>query len=165
MATIVTVSDLPAALQSEELVELWVNGANSRASRVAPCLTWDGTETDKPAPTAETLAEAKLILVGAISRWSKAGSGAVTQQGSGPFQVSTDTRIRPGYNLWPSEIEQLQEICSNGRVGQSAFSITPAGCGGAHVPWCSLLLGADYCSCGSDINGYEGPLYEGGILS
>lgn len=165
MAAIIIVSDLPAALRDEELAVLWVDGANSRASRIAPCLAWDGTEEGKPAPSDEQLAEAKLILIGAISRWARAGSGAVTQQTAGPMSVSVDTRQRPGYNLWPSEIEQLQEICSGGRSGQSAFSINPTGGAGAHQPWCSLMLGAAYCSCGSDINGYEGPLYEGGLLS
>lgn len=165
MVEIITITDLPTSLQSEELVVLWVNGANSRASRVAPCLAWDGEEEGKPAPTQEMLDEARLILVGAISRWAQAGSGAASQLTAGPYSMATDTRQRTGYNLWPSEIEQLQEICSNGRSGQVAFSITPSGGSGSHIPWCSLLMGATYCSCGSDINGYEGPLYEGGFLS
>jgi hypothetical protein len=33
------------------------------------------------------------------------------------------------------------------------------------VPWCSLLLGAAYCSCGADLTDGEYPLYEGGVLS
>lgn len=39
-----------------------------------------------------------------------------------------------------------------------AFSITPSGSGSYHLPWCSLMLGALYCSCGTDIAGY--PIYE-----
>ena len=46
-----------------------------------------------------------------------------------------------------------------------AFSIRPGGSGGVHMPWCSLMLGATYCSCGADLTNYEYPLYEGGVLT
>ena len=39
-----------------------------------------------------------------------------------------------------------------------AFSIRPSAGGSAHLPWCSLMLGATYCSCGVDIAGE--PIYE-----
>lgn len=39
-----------------------------------------------------------------------------------------------------------------------AFSIIPSGCASAHLPWCSLSMGAVYCSCGVDIAGE--PIYE-----
>lgn len=31
---------------------------------------------------------------------------------------------------------------------------------GIHAEVCSLRFGALYCSCGSDINGHEGPIFE-----
>lgn len=40
-----------------------------------------------------------------------------------------------------------------------AFSISPYGATSAHLPWCSLSMGAEYCSCGTDIAG--SPIYEG----
>ena len=44
-----------------------------------------------------------------------------------------------------------------------AFSVDMVGgYGSAHLPWCSLMLGANYCSCGVDIAGR--PIYEGGGL-
>jgi len=44
-----------------------------------------------------------------------------------------------------------------------AFSIDMVGAAySAHLPWCSLMLGANYCSCGVDIAGR--PIYEGGGL-
>ena len=46
-----------------------------------------------------------------------------------------------------------------------AFSITPSGGRSPHMPWCSLMLGANYCSCGADLTDYQYPLYEGGVLS
>lgn len=43
-----------------------------------------------------------------------------------------------------------------------AFSIDMVGGGyGVHLAWCSLMLGATYCSCGVDIAGY--PIFEGGL--
>lgn len=158
---IIDMDDLPIALQSAELIELMVAGANARAARVAPCLV--DTET---VPTEDQLAEAKLVLVGAVRRWVDAGAGALQSQNAGPFGMTVDTRQRTGYNLWPSEIADLQAICSSGTDSSSgAFSITPTCSTSPHMPWCSLLLGAAYCSCGADLTNYAYPLYEGGVLS
>lgn len=41
--------------------------------------------------------------------------------------------------------------------GAYAFDTAP-GRGSRHVPWCNLLWGATYCSCGADIAGT--PIYE-----
>ena len=162
MATIISVDDLPTALQSEQMIELMVDGANARATRVAPCLAGTGED----APTADQLAEARLVLVGAVKRWAEAGSGALASQSAGPFSQTVDTRQRTGFNLWPSEIEALQSICSAGtEASTGAFSITPGRSGSAHMPWCALAFGATYCSCGADLTNYAYPLYEGGALT
>lgn len=115
---IIDVSDLPTAIQSEELVELMVNGANARAARVAPCLVDEESE-----PSVELLAEARLVLVGAIKRWSEAGAGALQSETAGPFNLTVDTRQRTGFNLWPSEIQQLQELCRSASGSGGAFTI------------------------------------------
>ena len=44
--------------------------------------------------------------------------------------------------------------------GGQAFDIDSVSTTTTHLPWCSLSLGAAYCSCGADIAGY--PIYEGG---
>jgi hypothetical protein len=139
VAEIITAADLPAALQTHEMVTLWVAGANARASRVAPCLVDETTP-----PSADALAEARLVLVGAVARWAEAGSGAVTQQTAGPFSQSTDTRTRSGYHLWPSEIEQLQALCAaaDDRVG-GAFEIDT-------TPTTAGVYGVDYWWSGPD---------------
>jgi hypothetical protein len=164
---IIEVTDLPASIQSAELVGMMVAGANANASRVAPCLTWtDEPDSDTPAPSADQLAEAKLVLVGAVKRWAEAGSGALQQQTAGPFGVTVDTRQRVGFNLWPSEIERLQEICAGENdTTTGAFSITPSASASSHMPWCTLLIGGTYCSCGADLTNYAYPLFEGGVLS
>lgn len=159
MAVIITESDLPSAIQAAESIELMVAGANAKASRVAPCLAFDGSDADHPLPTDDQLAEAKLIIVGAVKRWVETGAGAAQTQQAGPFAQTIDTRQRTGYNLWPSEIEALQDVCkAAGEGGRQAFSIDTAPTSTAHLAWCSLVLGADYCSCGVDIAGY--PIFE-----
>jgi len=208
---IVAKADLPAAVQSAELVDLMVTAANAKASRVAPCLTaptadWaaatayaagatvalaggealraacagtsgdasptapdlDGTVVDgsvtwvRIGPTADLLAEAKLILAGAIQRWSEAGSGAVSTKSvmTGPYMETNtvDTKQRTGFNFWPSEITQLQELCKSGGTA-TAFTVdTAPRLGGEHLLWCALTFGATYCSCGVDIAGC--PIFE-----
>lgn len=42
-----------------------------------------------------------------------------------------------------------------------AFAIDMLSVDTIHQPWCSLSMGANYCSCGADIAGY--PIYEGGV--
>jgi len=123
---IISTGDLPESLQSADMIDLLVDGANARAARVAPCLT----STD-PAPSADQLAEARLVLVGAVKRWAETGAGAFQSQTAGPFGVQVDTRQRTGFNLWPSEINGLQDICSVAGEGGAAFTIDalPAGAG------------------------------------
>lgn len=41
-----------------------------------------------------------------------------------------------------------------------AFSVDMVGTSAAHLPWCAIMLGANYCSCGVDIAGV--PIFEGG---
>lgn len=155
MAVIISSSDLPDDVAGNAMSTTWVNGANARASRVAPCLA----ATD-PAPTADQLAEAKLILVGAVIRWCQSGSGALQSQTqtAGPFAFGTtfDTRQRTGFNLWPSEITQLQDICKNGAKAK-AYAVDTLGSGNCHSPICSIYFGGA-CSCGASIAGQ--PIYE-----
>lgn len=40
-----------------------------------------------------------------------------------------------------------------------AFSLDLLPLGAVHLAWCSLMLGANYCSCGVDIAGF--PIFEG----
>lgn len=165
MAVIITIDDLPDSLKTAESIETLLDGLNAKAVRVAPCLN--------PAPPgvvdAGKLAEAKLILLGVVKRWVEAGSGAIQteQNTAGVFSRSTtiDTRQRGGWKLWPSDITDLQDLCKEitGTEGKAfVVNIGPT-CDVIHQPWCSLMLGATFCSCGADLAGY--PLWEGGEIS
>lgn len=146
MAEIITSADLPDEVAANAMAGLWVDGANARASRVAPCLA----ATD-PEPSDDQLAEAKLILIGAVIRWSQAGSGALQSLQAMAFGATFDTRQRSGFNLWPSEITQLQDICKSASESK-AFSIDTVNCGSQHSPICSIYFGGA-CSCGAVIAG------------
>lgn len=148
MAEIITTSDLPEDVATNAMATVWVNGANARASRVAPCLTED--------PSDDQLAEAKLVLIGAVSRWSQTGAGAYQSETIGPLSYTIDNRQRGGFNLWPTEITQLQDICKSGSEGK-AFAVDTVSTVGFHSPICSIYFGG-VCSCGADLAG--APIFE-----
>lgn len=102
-AVTIAPSDLtPFAVIEAVKAQAMIDDALALAVRVAPCiLTVEFTYA----------AAAKAILRGAILRWNDAGSGALSAQSAGPFGQTLDTRqVRKGM-FWPSEIEQLQELC------------------------------------------------------
>lgn len=152
---IITISDLPSKVADgiePDVLQLMVAGVNARALRVAPCLA----DADP-----NLVAEARLVLLGTLTRWAQVGGGARTQEVAGPFSVTTDTRsVSSGYSLRPDEITQLQALCTDatGSTGRLAFSLDTLPQRSAHLPWCNLMFGATYCSCGVDIAGY--PIYE-----
>ena len=151
-----------ARLAAGQFIEATVAGTSGATVPAVPAdlggTVTDGTVTWKRiGPTTGQLAEAKLVLLGAVKRWAEAGAGAFQQQSAGPFGVTVDTRQRTGFNLWPSEINDLQALCRAASSG--AFGIdTVSQVSGLHADWCSLYFGALYCSCGADIAGY--PIFE-----
>jgi hypothetical protein len=77
------------------------------------------------------------------------GAGAVQQQTAGPFAIGMDTRQSTGYQLGPSELKQLQEICSGGSE-RAAFAVDTApgqSLDREHRPGCDFFFGSIACSC------------------
>src|SRR5699024_8538700 len=104
------------------------------------------------------LAAVKSILRAAILRWNDAGTGTIQTVHAGNFSQTTQQQVRRSM-FWPKEIEQLQGICKESEKAK-AFSVDTVPSGASHLPWCSLMFGATYCSCGTDIAGF--PIYEDG---
>lgn len=78
------------------------------------------------------------------------------QATTGPFTNSyTPTNPHGDFYLTKSERKALGEGRQKAYGGQVA-SMPSVSC---HRPWCSLMLGALYCSCGADLTGGE-PLWE-----
>jgi hypothetical protein len=114
-AVTLTPADLaPFATIGAAKAQAMIDDAMALAARVAPCITDSTFAYD---------AAAKAILRGAILRWNESGTGAVSQQSAGPYQMSVDTRQQRRSMFWPSEIEQLQELCRDGDPTPQAFSI------------------------------------------
>lgn len=147
---------VPFATIEPTKAQAMIDDATAMAVRVAPCLASDLPDTDQAA--------AKAVLRNAILRWNDSGTGALSglQQTAGSFQVSQtlDTRSPRRGLLWPSEITDLQGICSAGATTE-AFEIdpTPTDVAVVHAASCSIMFGATYCSCGAVLTARL-PLYE-----
>ena len=119
-AVTLTPADLaPFAAIEEAKALAMIDDALALAAWVAPCILTEEFTYE---------AAAKAILRGAILRWHEAGSGAMQSQTAGPFAMSVDNRQQRRGMFWPSEIEQLQELCRDGDTSTQAFTIdtTPA---------------------------------------
>ncbi len=149
-AVTLTLEDLePFATIERAKAEAMIADALALAAQVAPCIV-----------TAEFLypAAAKAVLRRAVIRWHEAGSGARTTQAAGPFQETLETRPSRGL-FWPSEINELAGLCSDG-AGGDAFAVDTLGDGAIiHADICALNFGALYCSCGAVLT-LGWPLYE-----
>lgn len=114
-------------------------------------------------PSASTVsANTRRRIVCAVVRRSieaqaSPGAGMSTFQATtGPFTNSyTPTNPHGDFYLTKSERKALGEGRQKAFGGQVA-SMPSVSC---HRPWCSLMLGALYCSCGADLTGGE-PLWE-----
>lgn len=138
----------PFAEIDEDKAAIMIADTLARAAAIAPCINDDDFEHADAA---------KAVIRGAILRWNEAGTGAVTTETTGPFAVTVDTRAGTRRGLfWPSEITELQKLCS---ASGGAFTIETAPCAtDGHAASCSLRFGGASCSCGYDIAGF--PLYE-----
>lgn len=144
-AVSVTLADLaPFAVIDDTKAAAMIVDAMALAARVAPCIL----TVDFAYPEA-----ALAIIRGAILRWHEAGTGALSQQSAGPFMQTVDNRQPRRGMFWPSEINDLQELCStSGAAG--AFTIDTALAVSGHAEACAINFGALYCSCGYDLAGY-----------
>jgi hypothetical protein len=121
-------SDLtPFAEIDSVKAQAMIEDALALAARVAPCIL-DDTFTHEAA--------ARAILRGAILRWNESGTGAMQSQTAGPFGMQVDTRQQRRGMFWPSEIEQLQSLCSDSTTGR-AYEVDTA-------PASAGVLGVDY---------------------
>ena len=120
---ILTPQDLAAFAQIEEGKALsMIADAEALAALAAPCIT------DPEFRENEALMDAlKAILRRAILRWNDAGTGATVQIGTGPFnQTTAQGTNTPKTLFWPSEIEQLRDLCasfSNVADADAAFMV------------------------------------------
>lgn len=106
----------PFATIEATKAQAMIDDAEAMAVLAAPCITAEGFAN------ADAV---KAILRGAVLRWNESGSGAVSQQSAGPYQMSIDTRQERRGMFWPSEIVALQSLCVDAQGG--AYSVSLAG--------------------------------------
>lgn len=116
MTDFLTVADLQVFSPdiNAEKAQGMIDDATALAGVLAPCIN---------APGFANVAAVKALLRGAILRWDESGSGALQSQTAGPFGQVLDTRQQRRGMFWPSEIEQLQGLCSSG----GSYSLSLAG--------------------------------------
>ena len=115
MAEFLTPSDLQVFADiSEVRAGEMIDDATALAVALAPCIALPSF-TNKQA--------VKAILRGAILRWNEAGTGALQSETAGAFSRTLDTRQERRGMFWPSEIQQLQSLCSS----STAYSVSLAG--------------------------------------
>lgn len=139
----------PFATIEEAKAQEMITDALALAARIAPCIA----DSDF-----QYAAAAKAILRGAVLRWNDSGSGALQTENMGQYGYSVDTRQQRRGMFWPSEIEQLQQLCQTGETS-GAFDIDTVSTTVTHADICALNFGATYCSCGALLTG-GWPLYE-----
>lgn len=142
----ITPTDLtPFAEIDPAKAQAMIDDAMAMAKLAAPCITDAGFAH----PDA-----AKAIIRGAILRWNESGAGGRTQitDKTGPFEHS-EAYQQPARRalFWPSEIDQLKKLCSDSSSSK-AWGYDTVGCAPAvHDAICSLVFGADHCTCGANL--------------
>lgn len=158
MGMFLNLSDLaPFATIDDAKAAMMIDDAEAMAAVAAPCLAEAAFQADPVYAN-----PVRAILRAAVLRWNESGNGAIQQETVGPFSHTIDTRSNRRGMFYPSEIEQLQELCArfSGKVASGAYAIDMAPQITGHLLWCAYELGANYCSCGYDIAGH--PIYEVG---
>ena len=141
----------PFADIPKDKLEAMIADVEAVAVSVAPCIAKPGFKFKDAA---------RAILRRALLRWNDSGvSGQVQYEAAGPFTQTIRSNTSSNL-LWPSEVVALKKLCDESGGAGKAFTITPTIRGGyAHSDVCSTVWG-EGCSCGSNINGCDGPLWE-----
>jgi hypothetical protein len=150
-AVLLTTEDLaPFAAIDEAKAQAMIDDVTARAARVAPCILEPDFQHD---------AAAVAILRGVVLRWHEAGSGALQTASVDDASFSFDNRQQRRTLFWPSEITELQALCST-EGPSGAFAVDTVGATlEQHADVCALRFGALYCSCGAVLT-MNLPLYE-----
>lgn len=93
-----------------DTVQDYIDDAWAKALSVAPCV---GEETFPPENNPGKAAQLTAILRSIILRWHESGINNVTAVQAGPFGAQFgQPPPRKGFNLFPSEIVDLQRLCA-----------------------------------------------------
>jgi len=115
---LLTPADLaPFAKIEPAKAQAMIDDAIATAELHAPCLV-------DPQLDASKARAAKAILRGAILRWHEAGAGAAVTKQAGIYGQTVDTRQPRKAMFYPSEIDQLKQLCRPADDDRGAFSFS-----------------------------------------
>lgn len=118
MPPLLTPADLaPFAKIDAVKAAAMIEDAIATAELHAPCLA-------DPQLDAGKARAAKAILRGAILRWHEAGAGAAVTKQAGIYGQTVDTRQPRKGMFYPSEIDQLKQLCRPADDDRGAFSFS-----------------------------------------
>lgn len=103
-------------------------------------------------PDVPKIVSVEMVRRAMLSPVDQPAAGQV-QQTAGPFSQSI-SYTNPTGDLYLTKAEKQILGCG----AQEAFMAPMTAPRARHLPWCNLMLGAAYCSCGADIAG--APIYE-----
>ena len=101
----------------------------------------------------------RRVVCAVVRRSMEASQGGGSSQASfaaGPFSMN-NSPVNPHGDFYLTRNEK--KALGDGQQKAVSVEITPPVSPDVHRPWCSLMFGATYCSCGADIAGE--PIYEG----
>ena len=129
--------------------EMWISDAlmlvQTRADTVTPAPTVDQAKLDYVVREA---------VVAQVRRPDDATQVTVAVDDGSTSRTYSSSRGRVAM------LDEWWALLGLASAGGGAYAIDTVGSVSSHLPWCSLSMGAAYCSCGADIAGF--PLYEGG---
>lgn len=104
----------------ENVINILIRDGLAMARRVAPCIDDDNF----------AFADAAVAVIrGAVLRWAESGSGGIRSESNtaGPFGQTTtfDTRQTRRSLFFPSEIKELEALCSQSRGTSFAVDTLP----------------------------------------
>lgn len=118
MPPLLTPVDLaPFAKIEPTKAQAMIDDAIALAETHAPCLAGDELEPSKARA-------ARAIIRGAILRWHEAGAGAAVTKTAGIYGQTVDTRQPRKGMFFPSEIDQLKQLCRTADDDRGAFSFS-----------------------------------------
>lgn len=124
-----------------DVVDILIRDGLAMARRVAPCID---------EPEFAFVDAAVAIIRGAVLRWAESGSGGISsqQQTAGPFGQTTsfDTRQTRRSLFFPSEVKELEALCSQSKRRAFAIDTIPARTRRSCVD-CGYLVGSVNSPC------------------
>lgn len=113
--------------------------------------------TKADVPLAVRVATSQAVADAITKKASNPAGADSVANTTGPFGQTLNFTAGSSGGVYLSKA--VRQMLDPHRCDSKAFAVDTAPTGSMHPPWCSLMMGASYCSCGVDIAGV--PIFEG----